>query len=454
MRRFASEGRERRVRLSGPGWTWMLVLGMSALSTACGDDDAAGGGSYVGSATQTTEPPATTTDADPTSSSTDAPTTTTNPATTDAPTTTTATTDEPPPALVVDCGALPKGAQGAEYEHQPTASGGVPKYTWSASGLPDGLAINAANGEISGVPTMTGEFVVELTVTDLEDHVAVASCPALTIGDQLTVDYDALAADGPCVAADSDKTILDYITGGDGSPITCATPAGTGDGKVPAGLGVDAKSCEITGTIGESRYGNWAWIVAAEQSGVKVFAPYCAKQTQQAPKAYAIVGNHSGETNNALEPMLIGFDPDQPLRFDGDADPRFEVKKASCGDSCFFGFLYRVSMSPFGTGDCKSDKDGCFGLCPLVADGNEPDGDKAIQCSLLPLMGTPKTGFAHEMWAKGDVVPDEFKTRPFVVQWSIDYCLSNQAPDCQGKDAILGNGDNSNFEFPVIFRPQ
>ena len=453
MRRFASEGRERRGRLSGPGWTWMFVLGAAALPMACSDDDAAGGGSYVGSATQTSQPPATTTDSETTTSTTDTPTSPTT-VTTDAPTTTLVTTDEPPPALMVDCGALPKGAQGAEYQHQPTASGGVPKYTWAASGLPDGLAIHPASGEISGVPTTPGEFTVELTVTDLEDNVATASCPALTVGDQLNVDYDALAADGPCVAAGGDKTILDYITGGDGSPITCSTPAGSGDGKVPTGLGVDGQSCAIVGTIGESRYGNWAWIVAAEQSGVKVFAPYCAKQTQQAPKAYAISGDHSGQMDNALEPMVVDFDPDQPLRFDGDADPRFEVKKGTCGDSCFFGFLYRVTMSPFGTGECKSDEDGCSGLCPLVADANEPDGDKAIQCSLLPLMGTPKIGFSHEMWAKGDVPPEEFKTRPFVVQWSIDYCLSNAAPDCQGKDAILANGDNSSFEFPVIFRPQ
>jgi len=269
----------------------------------------------------------------------------------------------------------------------------------------------------------------------------------------LEVDYDALAADGPCIVAGG-KTILDYVTGGDGSPITCSTPAGSGDGKVPMGLGVDDESCEITGSIAESRYGGWGWIVAGEQSGVRVYAPYCAQQTQQAPKAYSIVGDHSGQMDNALEPMVVEFDPDQPLRLDGDADPRFEVTKASCGDSCFFGFLYRVTMSPFGTGDCKSDKDGCFGLCPLVADANEPDGDKMVQCSLLPVMGSPKTGFAHEMWAKGEVPPAEFKTRPFVVQWSIDYCLGNSAPACQGKDAILANGDNSSFEFPVIFRPQ
>lgn len=453
MRRFASEGRSRRVRPTGAGRTWMFVLAVPALVASCSDDDAAGGGGSHSAGSQTTESPGTTTDLTPTSTSTDVPTTTVEPSTDTTPTDATATTDDPPTPLQVDCGALPKGAQGAEYEHQPTASGGVPSYTWSATGLPDGLMMSATNGAISGVPTTPGEYDVEITVTDVKDNVAMASCSALTIGDKLSVDYDALAADGPCIV-EGDKTILDYITGGDGSPITCSTPADSGDGKVPMGLGVDDTSCAITGTIAETRYGGWGWIVAAEQSGVRVYAPYCAQQTQQAPKAYAIVGDHSGQLDNALEPMVIEFDPDQPLRLDGDADPYFEVKKGSCGDSCFFGFVYRVTMSPLGTGDCKADDDGCFGLCPLIADANEPDGDKMIQCSLLPLMGAPKIGFSHEMWAKGEVPPEEFKTRPFVAQWSIDYCLSDEASDCQGKDAILANGDNTSFEFPVIFRPQ
>jgi hypothetical protein len=354
---------------------------------------------------------------------------------------------------VVDCGTPPKGAQGAKYKHKPSASGGVPAYKWSATGLPEGLEIHPGSGEIHGVPTTIGEYVIELTVTDVKDNVATAICPALAVGEMLKVDYDALFADGPCITAGG-KTILDYITGGDGSPITCSAPGGLGNGKLPLGLGIAAESCAITGTIAETRYGGWGWMVEAEQSGVRVYAPYCALQTQQAPKAYKISGDHSGQQDNALVPMVVKFKPDQPLRLGSQGDPRFEVIKGTCGDSCFFGFAYQVSSSPLGTGACETDADTCFGLCPLVPDANEPDGDKQLQCSLLPLLSAPKIGFTHEMWAKGDPPPEGFKTRPFVAQWSIDYCLSDKAPDCQGKAAILKNGDNTNFEFPVIFRPE
>lgn len=442
MRRFATEGWLR----------WMLVVVAPMLTLACGDDDAAGGGSNAGSATQTTEPPGTTTDVTPTTSATDSDVSATDAtsAMTEPPGT---TTNNPPPLLEVDCGTMPKGAQGAAYEHQPTASGGVPGYKWSASGLPEGLSIHPNSGEISGAPTTVGEYTVEITVTDVKDAVAMASCSLLTIGEMLEVDHEALAGDGPCVVAGG-KTILDYITGGDGSPITCSAPGGLGNGVLPAGLGVDPDTCAITGTIAETRYGGWGWIVAAEQSGVTVHAPYCATQVQQAPKAYKIVGDHSGQTDNGLVPLVVGFVPDKPLLFDGDADPRFSVTANTCGGSCFFGFLYRVSPSPFGSGACKDDKDGCFGLCPLIPDPNQPDGDTSIQCSLLPVNQAPKIGFAHEMWAKGEAAPEAFKARPFIVQWSIDYCLSEVGAECQGKDAILANGDNSSFEFPVIFRPE
>lgn len=435
----------------------MLGLLGVVLVVGCGGEDDAGGSSYGGSASQTTQQgtdatTGATTDATPTTSVTASATDGTTASATATDTDGTTTTSGPSP-LTVDCGAPPAGAQGATYQHQPTAGGGVPGYKWSATGLPPGLMIHPNTGQITGAPTTPGDFVAEITIEDVQGTMAMATCPSIPIADQLNVDYDGLFGGGACVVAGG-KTILDYVSGGDGSPITCSVPAGVGDGTLPAGLAVDPNTCAITGSIAETRYGGWAWMVAAHQAGVTVYAPYCAVQPQQAPKAYDIVGSHSGKVDNELEPLVLKFAPGDPLLFDGDADPLFEVTKDVCGDACFFGFLYRVSQTPLGGGACKSDKDGCFGLCPLVADPNQPDGDTTIQCSLLPKMGTPKIGFAHEMWAKGDVAPAQFQSRPFIAQWSIDYCLSSVQADCQGKDAILANGASSNLEFPVIFRPQ
>lgn len=446
---FGPDDRSRAPRAA----RWLLLCPLT--SFACGaDEDVGGGGGGGPTASPTTD--LTTSTTDPTTSSstsgTDATTMVpTSSGTSDASTGTSdgTSTGPAPDPLTLDCKQPPLGAKAAMYSHQPSAAGGVPGYTFTAMGLPPGLAINANTGAITGVPEETGDFVFELGVTDSEGATAMTSCPGVTINDQLGVDLDAMT--GPCITAG--ESITDYLLGGDGSPVECVAPQGLGDGSLPDGITIDSATCEITGTITDTRYGTWAWIVRARQSGVDVFAPYCATQDKQAVTAYKIVGSHSGQQDNELDPLILASKVGDPLRLDGDADPLFVVDKGACGNSCFFGFAYKVSPSPFGTGACAQDKDKCFGLCPLVADANEPDGDKQIGCSLVPAMGL-KTGFAHEMWAKGDVVPDGFATRPFIVQWSIDYCLSDVQANCAGKAAILANGGGSNLEFPVIVRPQ
>ena len=69
------------------------------------------------------------------------------------------------PPLSITTASLPNGQIGAAYTAQVAATGGVPPYTWSASGLPGGLAASAA-GAITGTPTASGSFTVGVTVTD------------------------------------------------------------------------------------------------------------------------------------------------------------------------------------------------------------------------------------------------------------------------------------------------
>jgi hypothetical protein len=69
-----------------------------------------------------------------------------------------------PADLTIVTASLPDGVVGVAYSAGLTASGGLPPYTWTVSGLPDG--VTAASPAISGTPATAGKFTVNVTVKD------------------------------------------------------------------------------------------------------------------------------------------------------------------------------------------------------------------------------------------------------------------------------------------------
>ncbi|KQW78548.1 hypothetical protein ASD03_26050 [Ensifer sp. Root127] len=63
-------------------------------------------------------------------------------------------------------GSIPGGVAGVEYTRAVSVSGGTAPYSYSATGLPEGMDIEARTGTIHGLPTTPGNYTLVLTARD------------------------------------------------------------------------------------------------------------------------------------------------------------------------------------------------------------------------------------------------------------------------------------------------
>lgn len=354
--------------------------------------------------------------------------------------------------IAIDCSEIPDGALLAQYDFTPTADGGEGALSWSQEGLPDGLSIDQVTGQITGVPEVEGPVSVTLSVMDGEDAMGTQTCE-FEVHAALDVDLGLLLQAPPFCVRPGDTLLDQVIEGtGDGSPILCDTPGGSGNGAVPEGITVGEESCEIEGTLtADDRYGTYVWMVRGTQSGRSVWVPYCVTQDQQEADAYDIQIDHSGlpamSVDSTLVPIVRTFQPDQPFAVGTESgeepeggEPQFIITDpASCGaNACFFGFAFSINASPFDTSDTN------FGLvtnATLLSDGG----------------GNP-IGFDHQLFIDGPGpqimdFAEQFGDRPWVVNFGLDYCISDMDGPCDGGPNVRENG-NGTIQQAILMFPE
>jgi hypothetical protein len=329
--------------------------------------------------------------------------------------------------LSIDCQTVPLTAVGATWSHAPLASGLVEgvTYTYSASGLPPGLAIDASTGVLGGVVAADpGLHVFEVMVAeDLPGGDWASGVCNLQVRERFAAPID--IGEAPCLQPGDDLRDLVLPNTGDDTDIVCEFMSGAGNGRMPNGMEVDNGACTVTGTLDEDRAGTWVFIVAGMQSGVEVFVPYCV--THDLDQGYDVTVRHSGSDDAALLPIAREYDPLGAFSVGTDMDPRFEITAPGiCGASCFYTYAFLRTDAPIG--------DGGFGLDP---DGFMDDGDGQ------------NIGFFHELRLSGPPVPEEFLERPWVLSVETRYCISGSDTGC---DDPFEDGDAS-LEFGVIMVP-
>jgi hypothetical protein len=214
---------------------------------------------------------------------------------------------------------------GTNASYTLTAAGGVPPYTWSATGLPAGMNLDAATGILSGTPSTPGSYSFAVRVTDsvrttatdlFRISVGIPSLPVFTL-------------DGLPATADpaSQPKLRLLLSSGFPVPLTgqlvlsFAPDSGAGDGTIQFSQGgrsasfkIDPNSTEAsfsapdfalqTGTVA----GTIRVTVQLQVSDVDVTpnpAPvFSARVERSAPKVNSVTVTRAG---SVLTVRIVGF---------------------------------------------------------------------------------------------------------------------------------------------------
>jgi len=212
-----------------------------------------------------------------------------------------------PAPLAIVTATLPNGTLQSTYNSMLQASGGTTPYTWSVTvgALPTGLTLNAATGQISGVPTTSGTSAFTVTVTDSATPTPQTKSKqfSILVNPVLSVSTASLP-NGTAGTAYSQQ----LQSSGGTAPITWSVTVGT----LPAGLMLNSGTGVISGTP-----------TTAATSNFTVQAADASTPQQLATKALSIIVTAAplAVTTTTLPNGTVGIAYNTTLQSSGGTPP-------------------------------------------------------------------------------------------------------------------------------------
>lgn len=188
----------------------------------------------------------------------------------------TATLNNPP--LLVVTGTIPTLTYNTAMIPVTFAkTGGTGTVTWSATGLPSGVTINASSGQVSGTPIVTGNFSATVTATDANGCTGfksqtVSVAPNLSNDAYNVVGNTQLVADGHSAPATPFTSSTTNILTNDGSNAAITVTSVTNAATSAGGSITIASNGKFTYTPPNGVTGSDSYAYTASSNGVSATA--------------------------------------------------------------------------------------------------------------------------------------------------------------------------------------